>query len=309
MPEEKKLDVVIVTFNSEMDIERCILSILTYEKSILKNIIVVDNNSADTTEEVVHHLMQKYQNISFIKNSRNLGFSIANNQGLRNCQSEFILFLNPDTELKEGSISKLIQSLDSSPQNGIIGPQLIFEDGTPQRGFGKRPGVFNIMTDFTFGGRIKAIFLKNVSKLNKIKSVDWISGACLLGRCELFKKINGFDEHTFMYSEDVDLCLRAKELGFNVIYDPTVQVVHFGGHSRETNVGKSLLSNLESRMYYAEKYFNAFERRFQNVFFIFYLISRLLIFSVLALFYKKFKSRPGLYFRILILYWKKQKAE
>jgi GT2 family glycosyltransferase len=309
MPEEKKLDVVIVTFNSKTDIERCVLSLLKYETSVLKNIIVIDNNSEDGTRDIVHRLGQKYRNITVIENSDNLGFSRANNQGLRNCQSEFVLFLNPDTEPKEHSISRLIQTLDSSPRNGIVGPQLIFADGTPQRGFGKRPGVLNIMIDFVFGGKMKAIFLKKVSKLNKIKNVDWVSGACLLGRRKLFEEVNGFDEHTFMYSEDVDLCIRVKESGFDVIYDPTVQVVHFGGHSKESNVGTALWSNLESRIYYAEKYFSALEQCLLKVFFVFFLLSRMMIFSVLAVICKHYRDRPGLYFRILTLYLRNQKAQ
>ncbi|MBN1999818.1 glycosyltransferase family 2 protein [candidate division KSB1 bacterium] len=283
-------DIVIVCYFSSQDLERCLPTVLNRSSGVVGKVILVDNQSLDGTKNVIERYAASDKRILFIENEKNLGFSRANNIGLAECSAEFVLFLNPDTELPANVLETLLKEIRQTSKNGIIGPQLVFDDGRPQSGYGTRPTVLTIMRDFLLSGKIRAR-LKKSPALKQRHIVDWVSGACLLGRRYLFNQLGGFDEKIFMYSEDVDLCLRAKSAGYQVIYDPRVTVVHFGGKSRDSNPAKALLSNIRARLYFIQKYDRWPNRFVLGLFFFVFLLFRLLIFALLS-----FQARQRRYF-------------
>lgn len=280
-PERKSTcDVVIVTFNSAQDILVCLESLFLHDQAGVAAVYVVDNCSADATHDVIKNLQKKHACLYFIQNKENVGFSRANNIGLDQCRSDYVVFLNPDTELHDNAMTRLMGRLDQDPIVGIAGPRLTYGDGTPQTGYGARPKAISIMLDFMLGGRIRSLLSrKNTSA--EAQWVDWVSGACLMGRRSLLQTLHGFDEHIFMYSEDVDICLRAQKSGYRILFDPRISLYHYAGKSKDYNRQQALISNIESRFYYAASWLGFSSRISLKFFFFFYLIGRFTIHTLI----------------------------
>jgi hypothetical protein len=189
--------------------------------SIIKNcprgefeIILVDNYSSDGSLE---YLRDKFgASVNLIAAGGNLGFGKANNLGAKAAKGDYLFFLNSDTILKENILSAMAESFASDASVGFVGSKLMLPDGRQQRrAYGRFPDCFNF---------IQAKFEPSVDK------IQWVSGAALAIRKDVFEKIGGFDENFFMYFEDVDLCFMAAELGFKTVLSPA-SITHLGGQS------------------------------------------------------------------------------
>lgn len=222
-----KLSVSIVNFNAGEYLLKTLDSLSNIKDSVDLEIFIVDNNSADDS---IEKAQKKYPKINYILNKENVGFGKAHNQVLKEIQDEFVLILNPDIEVKTGVLDKLLKYIDENPEVGAITPEIVFENGevdmTAHRGLPTPWASF------------KYYFLKDDSLYhlkdrqdNKIHEVDSITGAFFLTKKEVLEKVGLFDEEYFMYAEDIDLCVRIKEAGFKVMYDPTIQVLHYKGIS------------------------------------------------------------------------------
>jgi len=197
-------------------------------------IIVIDNNSADGSVELLEK--EFGSKIKLIKNSQNLGFARANNQGARVAGGEHLLFLNSDTLLTADILTPAAKLFFADESIGIISPRLLSPSGTPQNGaYGKFP---------TLAGLIAQTNKREMPIADgaKILGIDWVSGCALMIRHDLFKKIGGWDEKFFLYFEDVDLCRRVWQENKKVIVDLRLSLIHFGG--------RSLKKNNDRRRYY-----------------------------------------------------------
>jgi GT2 family glycosyltransferase len=198
-------------------------------------IIVVDNASDDGSVEM---LKQYFPTVKLIENSKNLGFSKANNIGLKIAEGKYILLLNPDTLVSENTFEVMINFLRQHPDAGMAGCKILNPDGTLQlacrRSF---PGLWTSFCKVTGLGAIfpqSRIFARyNLTYLSEDKTyeVDAISGSFMMLRRELFEKIGGLDEQFFMYGEDLDLCYRTQKAGFKVYYVHSTQIIHYKGES------------------------------------------------------------------------------
>ena len=225
LPNTNHITVVIVTFNNEKIINRCVDSIFKHSPD--SKIIVVDNNSADNTLVV---LKQYGDKIKLIKSDINLGFSKANNLAAKDIETEFIVFLNPDTYLSQvGSLEKLRDTLSDNPGFGIIGPKLILSDGEVQKTARNLPTVKNAFRTFILGDKKRYDFY--LPEGNNLCSVESIVGACFIIKKSVFNKINGFDERYFMYFEDLELCRKILKIGLKIGFLPTVKIIHLHGDS------------------------------------------------------------------------------
>ena len=230
--------IIIINYNTKNLLRACLSSVLAYNFNNAE-IIVVDNNSQDESVEMLQS--EFADKIKLIVNQTNFGFGAANNQAAKVAQSKYLFFLNSDTLMWEDILPRLFGFLETYQQVGIISPQLLLEDDTMQLyAYGKFPTISN------------SIF----KRLNKIKEtgedylpVDWVSGAALIIRRELFAKLSGFDEKFFMYFEDMDLCQRVKDAGYQVMVSKPDKLVHLGG--------KSLAQHAQRKRYYyqSQRYF------------------------------------------------------
>lgn len=202
---------IIIINHRTKDLTAACLDSLLSNLSGSYEVIVVDNASGDGSLE---SLRGEYADrVTFIPSEENLGFSKANNLAAKQAKGENLLFMNSDTLCKEDILPAMKEALSVSGV-GLAGPRLLLADGKEQpASFGGFPTLFSIV----FKG-----FGKDSSK----EGPDWISGAALAIKSDLFHRLGGFDESYFMYFEDIDLCLRAKRLGYSTVIVDMVDVVH-----------------------------------------------------------------------------------
>lgn len=238
-----KLSIIVLSFNTKNLTTKCIKSIFSnYTGSILKKeieVILVDNASTDGSAESLSnfkfHPANGGTNFKLIKNDRNFGFAKGNNIGAKEASGEFFLFLNTDTEVKDQGFLKMVKFLQENKKVGILGGKLKNTDGSSQASAGKFYTLGNFILMLLGAER----FLLRESPRN-VKRVDWVSGACMMIRRELFEKLSGFDEHFFMYIEDMELCFRARKLGFYTYFYPDLNLTHkeLGSSNREFAVNQ-----------------------------------------------------------------------
>jgi GT2 family glycosyltransferase len=222
---KNQITVITVTYNSQSTIKNCLDSIIKYSSD--SEIIVVDNNSHDGTREVV----KKYNDKAIlIEPSENLGFARANNLALDKVNTEFVVFLNPDTSLVEsGSLEDMKQSLVDHQDYGLIGPKLLYPDGSVRKTVRNLPTIGRAFGEYILGQKgVYDFYQPNCQSLCEVESVV---GACMMMRRDVFKKVGRFDEKFFLYYEDLELCRSIKKLGLKVGYLPSVKVEHIEGVS------------------------------------------------------------------------------
>ena len=213
------LSIVIVNFNTRDLLKNCLTSIFK-QRGVEYEVWVVDNASRDGSAQMVE---KDFTQVKLIKNKENLGFAKGNNLALRQAQSKYLFLLNPDTIVKEGSLSKLVDFLEKNPQAGAVGAKILNPDGSLQSSVGKFYDLGSVSL-MLFGGE-RAGFLR--SSPSKMGEVDWVSGAALAVRKEVFENVGGLDENFFMYMEEVEWCYRIRKAGFKIFFYPEVEIVHY----------------------------------------------------------------------------------
>ena len=220
-------------------------------------VIVVDNASADGS---VAMLAQDYPWVRVVANTDNLGFTRANNQGLAASRGRYVLFLNPDTELEPAALATMLDYAETHPLTGVIGPQLRYGDGSLQSSRRRFPTLATFFLESTvvqrWWPRNRALSRYYALDLpdDALSRVDWVVGACMLVRRAVLDQIGGFDEGFFMYSEEIDLCRRAVDAGWQVVYLPAARVTHHEGKSSEQVMAARHLRFHSSRLHYVQKY-------------------------------------------------------
>jgi GT2 family glycosyltransferase len=218
------LSIIILSFNTKDLTLACISSIAAqYKRELDKEqfeIIVIDNASTDDSVKAVRNL--KLKNLTVIESNENLGFSKGCNLGAKNAKGEYLLFLNSDTEIKDQGFVKMVEYLKKNEKVGVLGGALKNEDGKAQPSAGKFYNLFNLF--------LMMIGLERVGILREspkqIKRVDWVSGASLMVKRQLFEKLGGFAKELFMYAEDMEFCYRASKKGFPTYFYPEVMLFH-----------------------------------------------------------------------------------
>jgi N-acetylglucosaminyl-diphospho-decaprenol L-rhamnosyltransferase len=219
------LGVVIVAYNSKGMIGRLLGSVPTALDGVPAELVVVDNDSADGTAELVEQLAHR------VVRSPNGGFAAGINRGVRELpDAEAILVLNPDVVLLPGSIRPLLTALDL-PGTGIVAPRVLDEDGSLSHSLRRRPTLGRAAGLNWTGLPYFSEYVARPAEYERPRVVDWALGAALLFSRECFDRAGGWDESFFLYSEETDFSLRARDLGFFTRYEPASSVVHTGGGS------------------------------------------------------------------------------
>ena len=232
------LSIVIVNWNSRDYLRKCLETIAATGAELSPKVIVVDGASFDGCAEM---LANEFPSVTFIQSPHNIGFARCNNLGFAEVSTDTVLLLNPDTELRPGAVARLLQVLDETPNAGIVSPRLLNSDGSLQTSCVQAlPTPLNQALDCDF---LRNLFpssrLWGTAEAFRSQSpveVQVQSGACMLLRSETFRKLGGFREEFFMYSEDVDLCYRVHREGLKNIFVPDAAVVHHGGCSSQKQV-------------------------------------------------------------------------
>lgn len=229
------LTVIIVSYNVKYYLRQCLHSVNRAGRNLKMEVIVVDNASTDGTKDDIE---SDFPGVQLIWNKSNRGFAKACNQGLQNAGGTYILFLNPDTIVKEDSFEKCIRFFESHPDTGVLGVKMIDEYGRflkeSKRGFPDPPTALMKLTGLSHLFPHSAVFaryyLGHLDE-NQTHEIDVIAGAFMMIRKETLLVTGGFDEAFFMYGEDIDLSYRIQKQGYKNYYYPEVIITHFKGKS------------------------------------------------------------------------------
>jgi len=252
------ISIIIVNYNVKDFLNKCLESIFKSQTKLKFEVIVVDNFSQDNS---VEYLTPIYPDVNFIKLNSNLGFGKANNIGLESSKGKYLLFLNPDTLISVDTLQKQFDFMQKNASIVISGCKVLNDDSTFQlacrRGF---PTPWNSFCKLfglqdTFPSlKIFSGYNLTYKDINKTYPVDSVIGAFMFCQTDLIKQLAGFDEDFFMYGEDIDLCLRAKKLGYEIYYFHETTIVHFKGESTKRSQINELKHFYDAMKIYVHKH-------------------------------------------------------
>lgn len=267
MNERPALSVIIVNWNTAEALAECLTAVIAdcrfsiaeskigNRKSAIE-IIVVDNASTDGSAERVR---RDFPQVTLVANERNMGFAAANNQGLRLASGRYFLLLNPDAVPQPGALAVLLAFMDAHPEAGIVGPRLLYPDGSLQPSGHPTPTLLSEVQDVLAWYRLtgRPRFWHSGRNYSQVEEVGIVSGACLLIRQETVQEIGLLDEGFFMYYEDADWCLRAWQHGWKVYSVPQAEVFHYLALSSGQQAEPRLVeAYFHSRMRYFHKHYS-----------------------------------------------------
>ncbi len=233
--ENPDVSIIIPVYNAWEMNRKCILSILENTGDVSYEVIIADDCSSDETK----NLSERFKNIHHIRNEENLGFLLNCNKAASEAKGKYIHFLNNDTEVKPGWLSSLVMLMERDTSIGLAGSKLVYPDGQLQEAGGI---IWNDASGWNFGHRQSP----DLPEFNYVKEVDYISGASILIRANLWKQIGGFDErYAPAYCEDSDISFEIRKRGYKVVYQPQSEVIHYEGYSHGRDHQASKISNIK----------------------------------------------------------------
>lgn len=296
-PDLVDLSVIIVNYNVREFLEQALRSVERASIGLTVEVFIVDNNSVDGSVEMVQ---SRFPNVTVIANKKNAGFSVANNQAIRQARGRYLLILNPDTLVREDTFTKLVQFMDEHPEAGAVGCKILNPDGsfalesrrsfpTPSVAFYRVVGLSRLFPRSKIFGRYNLTYLS----VDQVSEVDALSGSCMLVRhaalyfspdevasreasekpvdLELPPRSESetghgaglFDENFFMYGEDLDWCFRIQLAGWKIYYTPDTQIIHFKGESTKKGELRYVKLFYGAMLRFTEKHF---ESRYSRLF-------------------------------------------
>lgn len=255
-----QLSVIIVNYNVKYFLEQALHSVYKAMRGVDGEVFVVDNNSADGSCEMVR---RKFPQTIVIENKTNTGFSVANNQAIKQAKGKYVLLLNPDTVVEEDCFTACIEFMEKHQDAGALGVKMIDGKGkflpeskrslpTPQVAFYKMFGFASIFPKSKTFGRYHLGFLSN----DEIHEVEVLSGAFMFIRKAALDKIGLLDEDYFMYGEDIDLSYRITQGGYKNYYFPDTTIIHYKGESTKKTSVNYVFVFYRAMIIFAQKHYS-----------------------------------------------------
>jgi N-acetylglucosaminyl-diphospho-decaprenol L-rhamnosyltransferase len=229
------LSIIIVSYNTEKILEKALRKVYAQSDFTDFEVIVVDNASWDGSCDMV---AREFPQVKLIRHDQNGGFAAGNNIGIREASGDYILLLNSDAYIFSDTLRESVEYMDAHPMTGIMGAQLVCEDGSPQPSAREFPTPWKklkVMTGFearrpsyeTYYDYYQA----SGDSAPEPRKVGWVPGTYFLIRREVIDTVGLLDERFFMYFEEVDYCHRATQEKWDIVFNPRVTVIHLGGQS------------------------------------------------------------------------------
>jgi GT2 family glycosyltransferase len=210
------VSIVIPALNHVRLTLECLLSIVQGGSDVPFEVIVVDDGSTDATNV----LLTKIPNLGYVRNAENTGFVRACNAGAAAARGQYLVFLNNDAQVTAGWLTALVQTFSDDDRVGAVGPKVLFPDGRLQ-------DAGSLINPDCTSTMIGVFDDPGLPRFNYPREVDYVSGVCLMIDARRFRELGGFDDDFApAYCEDVDLCLRLRQKGLRIVYQPTATVVH-----------------------------------------------------------------------------------
>ncbi|QHW31548.1 glycosyltransferase [Paenibacillus rhizovicinus] len=249
------VSIIIPVYNQWHYTYACLASILRHTDGIEYEVIVADDMSTDDTVNIGAVV----QNIKVVRDGTNRGFLLNCNNAAEYATGRYIFFLNNDTNVQANWLSTLIDLIGRDESIGMVGSKLVYPDGRLQEAGGI---IWNDASGWNFG----RLDDPELPQFNYVKEVDYISGAAIMIRAELWRRIGGFDErYVPAYFEDSDLAFEVRKHGYKVMYQPQSVVVHFEGISHGTDVGSGIKSyQVENKKKFVDKWKVELQQQLEN---------------------------------------------
>ncbi len=247
------ISVVILSYNTKDITIRC-LEHLSKSVGVNLEIIAIDNASNDSSDEAI---TKKFPQVKLVKNSSNLGFAAANNQGMNMAKGDSILLLNSDVYVQPDTLALSQKNLANY---AVVGCKLLNINGSIQPSWGYFPTLYRIFLLMSFVDNfpiirrfIHSIHVRDVARYQQTQEVDWVTGAFTMLRKEVFQKVGGIDEKYFMYGEEMEWMYRIKRKGYKIGYVAEASATHLGGASTKST-SRMLASEFKGYQYWFKKH-------------------------------------------------------
>ena len=230
-----QLSFVIVEYHGLDDVRNAINSIRRHVTGLDYDIIVASNSEYDQAR--LSEICQSFEDIRFASTGANEGYAAGVNYGVAHSEGDYVFLFNPDAELVSGGFDQLVDYMEDNPSVAILGPRVTDDADVVQPSCRRFPKwytfllVRSFLRRFFFSRREQARYLMEDFERSSTRQVDWVSGGALLIRRSAAESIGGMDDRYFLYMEDVDWCKRARDAGWQVVYNPSVTIKHAGQHS------------------------------------------------------------------------------
>lgn len=290
----------------------CLCSIYEHMGEHLKyEVIVVDNNSEDDSQEMV---TMSFPEVMLVSNAENVGFVKANNIGLSKSCGRNILLLNSDTKLLDGTMHEVVDYFDKHSDTGVIIGKVLNKDGSFQRPFRKFPHPLGAYMRHTFRLVVgfntvlhRRYLMESVNE-DRPAEVDWVTGAYLFVRRNLLDGEEIFDENIFMYYEDTLLCYRVKQKGYRCMYLPAAPIIHYGGESTKLVHARAGFLSFKGSVYFISATHGTYSSRvyYHSVIGTWHVLAAM--FGLLAFVPYKPIDKKAKLFRSLLEYSRKERA-
>lgn len=228
--EAADLSVIVVSYNSVGWLRPCLESVYSRAGGCRLDVIVVDSGSTDGSADLVE---REFPQVTVLRRG-NRGFAAANNAGLAVARAPFVLFLNPDTEILDGTFQQLLDMLASRPTVGMVGCRQVSVEGSLHPTIRRFPSASRYLCEALGSERLSMDLsclgerVRNPDLYERETACDWTSGSFMLARREVVTAVGGMDERYFLYCEEPDLCLRIKASGWDVRHVPDMTILHYG---------------------------------------------------------------------------------
>jgi GT2 family glycosyltransferase len=224
-----QIGVVVVTYNSAETVQRCLRSI--HANPAVSRIVVIDNHSSDGTNAQVQEVMFDDPRLRFFRNASNHGFAMACNQGASALAEPWVAFINPDVYLESDTLTRLLAHAMERPGAGLLGVELHDVNGDTDRNSRRQDiSLYRLLRDI--GDRDSVYVEADGEPLQRVEAV---SGALMLMPSSLFVQLGGFDEEFRMHAEDLDMCRRVRDAGYEVLIANDIRALHIGGVSTRSH--------------------------------------------------------------------------
>lgn len=256
------LSIIIVNYKTRNLLEQCLNSIYSENHHFSYGVFVVDNNSKDSSIEMVK---KKFPQVKLIENRINSGFAAANNQALRRSNARYLLLINPDTVVLPDSLNVMMEFMDEHPEAGIAGCKLLNPDYSLQYSCRE---FSTLATFFLRGIHFDNLFPNNTMLRkymmfdwdhNEVREVDWVLGSCMMVKRKAIEHVGMLDENFILYFEDQDWCYRMWKHGWKIYYVPQAQMIHYY-QRRSAKQFLNVLTwiHIKSMLYFFKKHYLQF---------------------------------------------------
>ncbi len=215
---------IVLNFRTPLNAVRCVQALKGQSVADRLKILVVDNHSDDDSAGILRVRLAAHPDVQLLESAVNAGFGAGNALAIRRIETPFLMVINPDNELSPDALEIMLSRMDADPKIGIVAPKLVHEDGSVRDSSRSFPGIKDVVAKRT---PLRSLFPRSLDRYlqasespDRERATDWVVGACMLMRTDVYKQIGGFDERFFLFFEDIDLCRRMWDAGWKVVYCP-----------------------------------------------------------------------------------------